>query len=263
MVSPLIEPPTRIALGLEYDGRPFCGWQTQTAGCGVQDALETALAVVHGAPVATICAGRTDAGVHARAQVVHFDTVNARPESAWVRGVNAFLPSGVAVLWAQAMPSDFSARFSAIEREYRYRLLVRRSRPALLAGQVGWVHGRLDVALMQAAAQCLIGTHDFSAFRSVDCQAPSPVREMRFVGIEANGEFVDFTFRANAFLHHQIRNLVGALVWIGQGRRPTAWLAEVLASRDRAQAAATFAPDGLYLTAVRYDPRFTLPSSER
>lgn len=262
MVSPLIEPSMRIALGLEYDGRDFCGWQTQPGGCGVQDALETALAVVHGAPVATICAGRTDAGVHASAQVVHFDAVNARPESAWVRGVNAFLPSGVAVLWARTVPAEFSARFSALEREYRYRLLVRRSRPALMEGKVGWVYGQINVASMQAAAQCLLGTHDFSAFRSADCQAPSPVREMRFIDITQDGEFVDFTFRANAFLHHQIRNLVGALVWIGQGRRPVAWLAEVLASRDRSRAAATFAPDGLYLTAVRYDPRYTLPNDE-
>lgn len=275
----------RIALGIEYDGRAFCGWQTQPpralrplppegaqlqpsralqsqsslVGCGVQDALEAALAEIHGAPVATIVAGRTDAGVHASAQVVHFDALHARPESAWVRGVNAHLPVGVAVLWAQAVDDDFHARFGAREREYTYRLLLRDVRPAILAGRVGWVHDDLDVVAMRAAGRCLIGTHDFSAFRAAECQAKSPVREMRGVEIARDGAMLEFRFTANAFLQHQVRNLVGALVWVGQGRRSPEWLAEVLQGRDRTRAAATFAPDGLYLTAVRYDPRYRLP----
>ena len=277
----------RMALGLEYDGRRFCGWQTQPPrspcslppggaqslpwdgpaaqtqpiGCGVQDAVEVALAQIHGAPLATIVAGRTDAGVHATGQVLHFDAVNARPESAWVRGVNAHLPPGVVVLWAREVSHDFHARFSALEREYRYRLLMRPVRPAILAGRVGWVHGALDIAAMQAASRCLIGTHDFSAFRAAECQAKSPVRDMRAVEMTQDGPILEFTFRANAFLQHQIRNLVGALVWVGQGRRPVEWMAETLAGRDRSRAAATFAPDGLYLTAVRYDPRHALPES--
>lgn len=277
----------RIALGLEYDGRAFCGWQTQPGGCGVQDALEAALAQIHGAPLhaaglpqgvepspsggslhsrlgeaylPTIVAGRTDAGVHASGQVVHFDALNVRPESAWVRGVNAHLPSGVVVLWAREVSDDFHARFGAREREYRYRLLMRPVRPAILAGRVGWVHDDLDVAAMQAASRCLIGTHDFSAFRSAECQAKSPVREMRAVEIAQDGPMLEFTFRANAFLQHQIRNLVGALVWVGQGRRPPEWMAETLDGRDRTRAAATFAPDGLYLAAVRYDPCHALPT---
>ncbi len=251
----------RIALGLEYDGRVFCGWQTQPFGCAVQDALELALAQIHGAPLATIVAGRTDAGVHASGQVVHFDAVNARPESAWVRGVNSHLPPGVVVLWAREMSNDFHARFSALERAYSYRLLMRPVRPAILAGRVGWVHDALDVVAMQEASRCLIGTHDFSAFRAAECQAKSPVREMRAVEIVQDGAMLELTFRANAFLQHQIRNLVGALVWVGQGRRSVEWIAETLASRDRTRAAATFAPDGLYLTEVRYDPCHALPES--
>ena len=235
----------RLALGLEYDGRAFCGWQTQPGGCAVQDVLEAALAGIHGAPVATIVAGRTDAGVHASAQVVHFDVVHERPLSAWVRGVNTHLPAGVAVLWAHPVADDFHARFGALEREYRYRLLMRPVRPGLLAGRVGWVHDELDVAAMRAASPCLIGTHDFSAFRAAECQAKSPVREMRAVEIAQDGPLLTFTFRANAFLQHQIRNLVGALVWVGQGRRPVGWLAETLASRDSTRSAATYAADGL------------------
>lgn len=251
----------RMALGLEYNGRAFCGWQTQPGGCGVQDVLEAALAQIHGGPLATFVAGRTDAGVHATGQVVHFDALNARPESAWVRGVNAHLPPGVVVLWARQVESDFHARFGALEREYRYRLLMRSVPPAILAGRVGWVHDALDVSAMQAASRCLIGTHDFSAFRAAECQAKSPVREMRRVEMTQEGAMLEFTFCANAFLQHQIRNLVGALVWVGQGRRPPEWMAETLAGRDRCRAAATFAPDGLYLTAVRYDLRHALPES--
>jgi tRNA pseudouridine38-40 synthase len=250
----------RIALGLEYDGRAFQGWQTQPGGNTIQDHLEAALAMIHGAPARTMTAGRTDAGVHASAQVAHFDAINPRPEQAWVRGVNAYLPRGISVLWARRVPEDFHARYSARERLYRYLLLNRPVRPALLAGRVGWMHGRLDVAAMNRAADCLLGTHDFSAFRAAECQAKTPIRDLREASITRNGEMLTFQFRANAFLHHQVRNLVGALVWVGLGRRPPEWLAEVLECRDRARAAATFPPDGLYLAGIRYDPRYDLPA---
>jgi tRNA pseudouridine38-40 synthase len=249
----------RLALGLEYDGRAFCGWQTQPAGCAVQDALEAALARIHGAPVQTVVAGRTDAGVHALAQVVHFDVVHCRPESAWIRGVNAFLPPGVAVLWARQVDDRFHARRSALERSYRYVLLNRPVRPALLHGRVGWLHARLDVERMSAAAAALVGEHDFSAFRAAECQARSPVRQLRQATVTRRGDFILFEFRANSFLHHQVRNMVGALVWVGLGRRPPEWVEALLRSRDRTQGAATFAADGLYLTQVRYEPGWGLP----
>ena len=226
----------------------------------MQDALEAALARVHVAPVDTIVAGRTDAGVHALAQVVHFDAVHARPLEAWVRGVNTGLPETMAVLWAREVPAQFHARTCALERTYHYVLLNHRVRPALLAGRVGWVHQPLDVSRMQEAAGFLIGRHDFSAFRAAECQARSPIREMRRVSVSRRGEWIVFEFSANAFLHHQVRNMVGALVWVGLGRRPADWVGELLASRDRRLGAATFAPDGLYLTGVRYDPSWGLPT---
>ncbi len=259
MVAMTLPTGARIALGIEYDGRNFCGWQTQPSHCALQNHLERALAEVHGAPLKTVTAGRTDAGVHAVAQVVHFDTLHHRPAHAWVFGVNARLPTGMSVLWAKAMPADFHARFGAVERTYRYVLLNQPTRPALLAGRVGWIHGELDAGLMQRAAINLIGEQDFSAFRAAECQAASPVRDLRAVTIWRQGACVQFEFRANAFLHHQVRNMVGALVWVGLRRQPPEWIGEVLQSRDRAKAAATFAADGLYLAAVRYDARFDLP----
>ena len=255
-----IVPMARLALGLEYDGSHFCGWQTQPGGCGVQDHLESALASIHGEPVQTVTAGRTDAGVHAVGQVVHFDIGNLRPESAWVRGVNAHLPAGVSVLWAREVGGDFDARRSALERTYRYLLLNRPVRPALLAGKVGWIHGELDLPAMVAGAAHLPGTHDFSAFRAAECQAKSPIRDLRQATVIRQGDFLVFEFRANAFLHHQVRNMVGALVWVGLGRRSPAWVGELLASRDRANGAATFAADGLYLARVKYDPAWGLPA---
>lgn len=251
----------RIALGLEYDGQAFCGWQTQAGGCSIQDVLEAALGHVHGAPVQTVVAGRTDAGVHALAQVVHFDAGLPRPLSAWIRGVNARLPSGVAVLWARQVDAGFHARYAALERSYRYVLLNHPVRPALLSGRVGWMHAPLDEARMAAAAAGLLGEHDFSAFRAAECQARSPVRQLRRADVMRRGDFVLFEFSANAFLHHQVRNMVGALVWVGLGRRPPEWVEALLHSRDRTQGAATFAADGLYLTQVRYDPGWGLPET--
>jgi tRNA pseudouridine38-40 synthase len=248
----------RIALGLEYDGRPFCGWQSQPGGCAVQDALEHALGAICAQPVRVAAAGRTDTGVHATAQVAHFDAPVERPQSAWVRGVNSALPEGIAVLWAQPVAPRFHARFSATGRAYTYLLLNRASRPGLASGRVGWFHRPLEVERMRAAARLLLGTHDFSAFRAAECQADSPVRELRRLDVERHGDLVVFRFAADAFLQRMVRNIVGSLVYVGKGKHPPQWLGELLAGRDRSAAAPTFAPDGLYLTAVDYDDAWGL-----
>ncbi|HUP93889.1 MAG TPA: tRNA pseudouridine(38-40) synthase TruA [Burkholderiales bacterium] len=253
----------RVALGVEYDGAAFCGWQTQPSGCGVQDHLEAALAHIAGETVETTCAGRTDAGVHALEQVVHFDTTARRPLSAWVRGVNASLPATLAVLWSQEVRSDFHARYSARNRCYRYVLLNHPVRPAADHGRVGWFHLPLDVERMREAAQFMTGEHDFSAFRSAECQARSPVRDLRTIEIERRGVYVVFDFCANAFLHHMVRNLMGTLIHIGKGKRAPPWAAEVLASRDRSQCAPTFDAAGLYLARVEYDAEWDLPLGAR
>lgn len=249
----------RIAIGLEYDGSAFCGWQTQPSGCGVQDCVERALETIAGERVDTVCAGRTDAGVHALEQVVHFDATVQRPESAWVRGVNAALPPRVAVLWAREMRDEFHARYSALRRCYRYVLLNRAVRPAADHGRAGWFHLPLAVERMTDAAHLLVGEHDFSAFRSSECQARSPVRTLERIEIERHGDYIVFEFRANAFLHHMIRNLVGTLVYVGKGKHPPQWVRTVLDARDRALAAPTFEPSGLYLTRVEYDAVWQLP----
>ena len=253
----------RIALGLEYCGTAFTGWQSQPDGRGVQDALERALAVIAAADVGTIAAGRTDAGVHATMQVVHFDAGAIRPETAWVRGVNSNLPPDVAVVWARPVADEFHARYAAVLRHYTYLLSSRAVRPALLAGRVGWYHRTLDVAAMREAAGALVGTHDFSAYRAAECQANSPTRTLSTVSIATIGEHIRFDFCANAFLYHMIRNVVGALVYVGAGREPTAWIGELLAGRDRTRAAPTFAPDGLYFTGADYDPAWGLPPTRR
>ncbi len=253
----------RIALGLEYAGAAFTGWQSQPDGRGVQDALERALAAIAGVPVRTTAAGRTDAGVHATMQIVHFDIGAERPETAWVRGVNAHLPSDIAVLWARPVAADFHARFEATSRHYTYWLLSRDTRPALLTGRVGWYHRSLDARSMRDAARALAGTHDFSAFRAAECQAKSPVKTLSTIELTAIGDFVRFDFSANAYLQHMIRNIVGALVYVGAGKQPVRWVAEVLAARDRARAAPTFAADGLYLTGVDFDAKWGLPPARR
>ncbi|MGH8689559.1 MAG: tRNA pseudouridine(38-40) synthase TruA [Burkholderiales bacterium] len=244
---------------MEYDGSRFLGWQTQPGGGTVQDALEPALASIAGSPVELTGAGRTDRGVHARLQVAHFDTDAKRPPSAWVRGVNALLPDAVAVLWSHEVPADFHARYSALARTYRYELLNRPVRPALAARHAGWFHLPLDVGKMRAAAAVLVGEHDFSAFRSAECQARSPVRTVHQLDVGGDGEKISFVIRANAFLHHMVRNIVGALVYVGKGKHPPQWIEEVLGSRDRAQAAPTFGPEGLYLERIEYDPKWQLP----
>ena len=225
----------------------------------MQDVLERALAAIAGEPITVTAAGRTDRGVHARAQVAHFDTHAVRPDSAWVRGVNAFLPDSVAVLWARPVDAEFHARYSAIARTYRYRLVNRPVRPALAARHVGWYHATLDVAAMRDAAHALVGEHDFSAFRAAECQAKTPVRTVHSLTIEQHADEIELVIRANAFLQHMVRNIVGSLVYVGAGRHPPRWIAEVLASRDRNKAAPTFAPEGLYLERIDYDAKWGLP----
>ena len=248
----------RIALGLEYEGSGFCGWQSQAGGGAVQDALESALSSVADTPTRVVCAGRTDAGVHAIGQVVHFDTDAVRPDTAWVRGVNSHLPASIAVRWAQPVPKDFHARFSARGRRYRYLLLNRPERPGLLAKRVGWFHHPLDVDAMLAAAGLLLGEHDFSAFRSIECQAKTPVKTLRRADVARHGDLLVFNFEASAFLHHMVRNIVGALVYVGKGAHSPDWLGGLLAGRDRARAAPTFEACGLYFAGVDYDPVWQL-----
>lgn len=251
---------SRVALGLAYDGSAWQGWQTQPHRQTVQDTLEAALAQFCGVKdaVPTICAGRTDTGVHGAMQVVHLDTPLERRMESWVRGANAFLPPTISVQWAKAVPDDFHARFSARARTYVYLLWRGRVRPALWAGRAGWCHHPLDVEAMRAAAGALLGEHDFSSFRSSQCQAKHPVRVMHRLDIEERGPFLVFTLRANAFLHHMVRNIMGALLQVGQGRESVDWMAQLLSWRDRRRGAPTFSPDGLYLSAIEYPDEFGL-----
>lgn len=250
----------KLALGLAYDGTGSPGWQTQATGDALQDLLEVSLGALAGHPVATVCAGRTDAGVHALSQVVHFDTTAARPLNAWVRGVNARLPARIAVQWAREVPAEFHARFSARTRSYRYLLRCAAVQHPLWRDRAGWVFRPLDVEAMREAAAALVGTHDFSSFRSSQCQAKTPVRTMHRLEVASRGEFIELTLIANAFLHHMVRNIVGTLVYVGTGRQPADWVAELLAARRRALGAPTFSPSGLYLAGVDYDPVFGLPT---
>jgi tRNA pseudouridine38-40 synthase len=265
-IVPTIET-RRIALGVQYDGSSWAGWQTQPDGHTVQDALQRALAQFAQKKILTTCAGRTDAGVHALEQVVHFDIALERDISSWVRGLNSYLPASIAVRWAKevargaALEQDnpFHARFSARGRTYHYVLYNNPVRTPLLYGKAGWVFRKLDVEPMQEAAVCLLGTHDFSAFRSAQCQAKTPIKDMQQVRIVRQGDLIIFTLKASAFLHHMVRNIVGSLIFIGGKRRDVAWMQEILDSRDRHRAAPTFAPDGLYLAKVDYDPIWELP----
>jgi tRNA pseudouridine38-40 synthase len=251
----------RLAIGLEYFGAPFRGWQSQAGGGTVQDALESALREIAGSEIGVICAGRTDAGVHATQQVVHFDAPVERPLTAWVRGVNTHLPEGVAVRWAQPVDDAFHARFSARGRRYRYLLLNRAQRPGLWQGRTGWFHGALDLAAMQSASLRLLGEHDFSAFRAAECQAKSPVKMLRLASVRQCGALLVFDFEASAFLHHMVRNLVGTLIHIGKGAQAPTWIDELLRMRDRRLAAPTFSADGLYFRGPVYDPHWGLPDA--
>ncbi len=252
----------RLALGISYLGTPYCGWQSQPGVPTVQDVLEDALSrfAAQGARLRTVCAGRTDTGVHALNQVVHLDTDIDRRDFSWIRGCNRYLPPDVAVQWCRRMPEDFHSRFSARGRRYVYLLSQSPVRPSIEAGRFGWVFRPLDGAAMQAAAALLIGEHDFSAFRSAECQARSPIKALREIRISRHGSCWRFDFEASAFLHHMVRNLMACLVAVGTGNRSPDWVASVLASRDRSTAAPTFAPDGLYFLGPHYDPHFALPT---
>ncbi|PYC25721.1 tRNA pseudouridine(38-40) synthase TruA [Aquipseudomonas alcaligenes] len=251
---------SRIALGIEYKGARYRGWQRQEAGVpSIQEVLERALSQVAAEPVSVICAGRTDAGVHASGQVVHFDTRVERPLKAWVMGGNANLPADVSVTWAKVMPADFHARFKAFARRYRYVIYNDPIRPAHLAEEVTWNHRPLDVARMREAAAHLVGTHDFTSFRAVQCQAKSPVKTVHHLEVIEHGRFIVIDVRANAFLHHMVRNFAGVLMTIGAGEREPGWVGEVLAARDRRSGGVTAHPYGLYLVQVEYPQEFELP----
>lgn len=250
----------RIALGLEYKGARYRGWQRQEAGVpSVQAALEKALSQVAAEPVNLMCAGRTDAGVHASGQVVHFDTRVERPLKAWVMGGNANLPADISVTWAKVMSADFHARFKAFARRYRYVIYNDPIRPAHLAEEVTWNHRPLDVARMREAARLLVGTHDFTSFRAVQCQARSPVKTVHHLEVIEHGRFIVIDVRANAFLHHMVRNFAGVLMTIGAGEREPCWAGEVLEARDRRVGGVTAHPYGLYLVQVEYPEAFELP----
>lgn len=253
----------RIALCLEYDGQNFCGWQSQPSGCGIQDALEKALEVLALHKVRVIAAGRTDTGVHALSQVVHFDTDTVRPEDSWVRGVNAHLPKTLRVQWAKEVDARFHARFDAQARSYQYLLINQPTAPAIMSGKAGWFHLPLNLDSMKEAASYLLGEHDFSAFRAADCQAKSPVRHLYQVDIQAHGANLIFSFSGNAFLHHQVRNMMGALIYVGKGNHPPEYIKLLLEARDRKVSPPTFSPDGLYLTCVKYDATWNLPNTHR
>ncbi|GAP36572.1 tRNA pseudouridine(38-40) synthase TruA [Piscinibacter sakaiensis] len=249
----------RLALGIAYRGVAYRGWQSQPAVPTVQDALEAALSRFAAMPVSTVCAGRTDTGVHGLNQVVHLDTPLDRRPFSWVRGTNRYLPPDIAVQWCRAVPEDFHARNAARGRSYAYLLRESAVRPALEAGLVGWSFRPLAAEPMRVASAHLVGEHDFSAFRSAECQAASPVKTLRRLDIARHGDYWRFDFEASAFLHHMVRNLMGCLVAVGAGLRGPDWVAAVLAGRDRAAAAPTFAADGLYFVGPRYDEDLGLP----
>ena len=250
----------RVALGISYRGHAYQGWQSQPSGNTVQDKLELGLSRSAGDKLRVICAGRTDSGVHALNQVVHLDTSIEREPFSWVRGTNRYLPPDIAVQWAQPMPVDFHARFSAQGRRYVYVLLESPVRPAVEAGSVGWSLRVLDALAMQSAAGLLLGEHDYSAFRSAECQAASPVKTIRSITITRRGAYWRFEFDANAFLHHMVRNLMGCLLAVGSGARTESWLLEVLQAKDRRLAAATFPADGLYFIGPYYDAVHAIPN---
>jgi tRNA pseudouridine38-40 synthase len=253
----------RLALGLAYRGQAYDGWQSQPSGRTLQDALERALLQFAAVPIHTTCAGRTDAGVHALNQVVHLDAPVQREMFSWVRGTNRFLPADIAVQWCREVEPTFHARYNAHGRRYRYVLLESPVRPSLETGLAGWVFKPLNVAVMREAASALLGEHDFSSFRSSECQAKSPVKQMRSIEIAFSGRplagYWHFDFDASAFLHHMVRNIMGCLVAVGAGDRPASWMHEVLAARSRDAAAPTFPPEGLYFRGPYYDARHGLP----
>ncbi|MDY7537508.1 tRNA pseudouridine(38-40) synthase TruA [Undibacterium sp. RTI2.1] len=259
----------RLVLGVQYDGSRWHGWQTQPSGQTVQDALEKALFAFAKAPLKTTCAGRTDAGVHALEQVIHFDTELDRSMYSWMNGVNAFLPDSIAVLWATEVLFDdpdaqdnFHARFSAYARTYHYVLYNNPVRSPLWAQRAGWVFRPLDVSKMREATSYLLGEHDFTVFRAAACQAKSPIKHMYDVQIRQQGDLLIFTLRASAFLHHMVRNIIGSLLFVGIGKKEPDWIKHLLMSRDRSLSAPTFMPDGLYLAKIDYDKKWNLSQNK-
>jgi len=246
----------RIAAMVEYDGAGFAGWQRQRHARSVQAAVEEALSRVANEPIAVTCAGRTDAGVHATAQVIHFDTDARRPERAWVLGTNSHLPESVRILWVREVDPGFHARFSAQARAYRYVIASKPVRPALHRERVSWTYKALDAARMHAAGQCLLGEHDFSSFRAVACQAKHPIRRIDHLSVSRDGDYLYLDIEANAFLHHMVRNIAGVLMTIGSGEQPVEWARQVLEARDRTQGGVTAPPEGLYLVKVTYPAEF-------
>jgi tRNA pseudouridine38-40 synthase len=249
----------RIVLVLEYDGSRYCGWQSQLEGCSIQNALELALSKVAQEDIRVVTAGRTDAGVHALYQVIHFDTLAQRPISAWIRGVNALLPEDIAILWANQTSDDFHARYSALERRYLYLLLNQSVRPGIHSKKVGWFHLPLALDKMQIAGGILVGEHDFSSFRAAECQAKSPIRTITQLSIARFGNLLIFDLRANAFLQHMVRNIIGCLVYVGKGKYSPEWMYELLENCNRIYAAPTFSSAGLYLAGVKYDHCWRMP----
>lgn len=260
-VTPGAPPLQRVALGVSYDGRAYNGWQSQADGNTVQDQLEAALQLfATGLKPSTLCAGRTDAGVHGLMQVVHFDTPITREPLSWVRGTNRYLPRDIAVQWAQIVPREFHARASALTRRYTYILFAGRVRPTIDRARVGWVHRPVDIDAMRTAANYLTGTHDFSSFRAAQCQSHTPFKTLEPIKLHSRGAYVRLDFEANAFLHHMIRNIMGCLVDIGIGKQPPEWLKEVLAARSRNAASPTFSADGLFFLGPRYPAVFGVPT---
>lgn len=249
----------RIALGVSYAGTAYQGWQSQASQQTVQDKLEAALGKFCTVPVSTLCAGRTDAGVHGLMQVVHFDTSLDRTTNSWVRGTNTYLPADIAVQWAAKVPDSFHCRASALSRRYVYSVLESTVRPSVESARVGWTFYPLNHQAMASAAGYLLGEHDFSSFRAAACQALSPVKNMMRIDITKHGAYWRFEFEANAFLHHMIRNIMGCLITIGQGNKPPEWMGQVLAARTRKVAAPTFSPNGLYFMGPVYAPEWGLP----
>jgi tRNA pseudouridine38-40 synthase len=251
----------RIALGIEYDGSKYYGWQRQNSFISVQECVEDALHKIALEPIVVTCAGRTDAGVHATQQVVHFDTEVQRPTKAWTRGVNTHLPRGIGIKWAKVTTDDFHARFSAWSRRYRYIIYNHQLRPAILHAGITHVYYPLDVDRMHLAAQCLVGKHDFSSFRGANCQSKSPIRTMSEISVTRRDDYIVVEVAANAFLHHMVRNIVGSLIRVGTSDETVEWMKTTLEARDRKKAGITSKPNGLYLVNVVYPPEFELPET--
>jgi len=252
----------RVALGIEYDGTAYVGWQSQKSGTGVQAVVEEAISKVADEPVKITCAGRTDSGVHATAQVVHFDTAALRKNRGWMLGVNTHLPDDVNTNWARSVDDDFHARFSATSRTYRYLVLNRPARSGLYSRRAWWIYEPLDENRMQDGANALRGKHDFSAFRAAGCQASTPIREIHDIRLQRHGEWLLLTVTANAFLQHMVRNVMGTLVAIGKGDRPVEWATQVLRGRNRQESGIAAPPCGLTLIGVQYPPQFDIPDGQ-